>query len=377
MSENGTEQGGAPAAGSFFRTATNWAGAIAIGILIGMWMRGGIQVPPPPAEIPAPTERLGGGIELPALLGGSAKDRGDGPFTYRFRPNDVQYYGLDAHIRGTGQELRDSPLGITLDIRFINTVETKSVDTRGNGTLEMRFHELRILGEFMGSPIDMRKTADGAYIGAESFANMPGLHFFDAPISIQVSPAGEVLEVSGPEGFDKLLLPATSAAMPGFPVSEINPGKQWESNFALPLPGVSRVIPTKTLNTLQHYADVNGRKCGVIAQQIATQPLGGGSLGLSAFLGDMAALMPEFKVTGNNTLYFDVDNGCLVHADIGLLFNLKLAKEMGGMMNLVSVFGSLLREVEGGAAAPPGLTPESPEQLLDMGVTITAQYRLL
>ena len=82
--------------------------------------------------------------------------------------------------------------------------------------------------------------------------------------------------------------------------------------------------------------------------------------------------LPEFKLSGENVVYFDVDNGQLIQADMNLNFTMRIGGQLKPVADLLNVYGKLLKELEGNKP------DDSPDQdSLDLGVNIQATLALL
>jgi hypothetical protein len=309
-----------------------------------------------------------------------------GPFSYRFTPGERLHYVLDADIKGSGFELGESS-GIDLFMGADLSLETQSVDSWGTGELQLKFDDVDMDGVFMGSPVDFRQAGENARMrmdgqtqvdtsAGQSIAGIPQMEFFRDPIHMTVARDGQVKRVTGAGNIGKLLSPAPMMAPVSFPDTEIPVNTQWESDFNLPVPGLGMPAKARMLNTLKGYMTVNGRKCGVIHQEFLSAQKDGTMLSPESILGEgMQFTMPEFKVAGENMVYFDIESGHLVQADLDLEFLLELGQEFQGAMDLLGSVYEMLDELEGGK--PAGKKPEEEESsLLKFGVSIDGSLSL-
>ncbi|MBZ0127423.1 MAG: hypothetical protein K8F32_13720, partial [Rhodocyclaceae bacterium] len=313
------------------------------GIAIGVWFSQNYRIVPvaPPAAAPqtasAPSN---GGTQSPALnlQPSNAVEQqtlllGDdpppapptvdyGPFAYRFNTGDTLRYRLDAEVQGTGAESIGSSL-IDMELRSEMTLATQSVDTSGNGALQMTFGSVDMGGNFMGGPIELHKTPERTVMRmanvsldtdrGDSTAGIPQLEFFDTPIDMIVSPTGQVLKLSGSPGMDQMLV--TSAVVQSFewPSQEMPVGYQWQSRINLPVPGLNSAAPAVVTNTIVGYENLNGHQCAVVDQIFEAIQDDGGITSPDSIMGEgMSFSMPRFQVDGDNRIYFDTQTGTLV-----------------------------------------------------------------
>jgi hypothetical protein len=357
------------------------------GIAIGIWFSQNYRIVPADqagrtASVPPPPDLT----TAPGRQAVNSCPPG-GPFSYRFREGETLRYALRSHAGGTGAQKRTGPLGVDVDIQGLLALETKSVDSAGNGTLELGFREVDMTGEFMGGPVEMRKDASGISFGmdgrsqvdtaaGQSIAGIPQLEFFQQAIRMVVAPNGEVISVSG-AGLDQMISPTPLIGALSFPAPELDTGTQWESQFSLPVPGMGTAPVATAINTLDGYDTVNGRHCAVIRQELRSTQENGSLFSPESALGkSMGFAMPEFSLQGNNTLFFDVENGCLVHSDINLEFHMKLAPELKGFVDLLGMYGELLRELEDGSRQPRGQRQQKADET-DLGLRINATLSLV
>lgn len=114
------------------------------------------------------------------------------------------------------------------------------------------------------------------------------------------------------------------------------------------------------------YEHFRGHNCGVIEQTIAAREGGGALSGAANALGDaLDVSMPSLEVDGKNLMYFDIDNGKLVHTDIHLQFEIEIGEAFGPLADLIGIYSDLLDQAEGTA---PRSQTESPSSLR-IGIT--------
>ncbi len=264
-----------------------------------------------------------------------------GPFTFRFTPGETLKYTFQADIQGEGMELL-SPEPIKMDFDSGFTLATKSVDAQGNGNLVLNFDDTALTGDFMGSRFVMRKGASGTEMtmdgrpvaDAVGLMAFPQLNYFDEPIEMQIAPNGAVKDVQG-AAVEGLMAQLPLLTELEFPEGDLEPGYQWESRVDMPVPGFGVPVRANIVNTFTGYKKVGNRLCAVIDQQIKTEEGGGNVLEApKGFFGGLSGFsMPEFGLEGDNTVYFDVDNGQMIHSEMDMDMNMDLGKALGPQLS--------------------------------------------
>jgi hypothetical protein len=303
---------------------------------------------------------------------------------YQFTPGERLMYGLSADISGSGIESLAGAGGVAMAFQSVMQVLTERVDGSGNGYLDIRFTDVQMQGSFMDAPVSLSHSLTGteyqhgsehiSTAAGDSIAGIPQLEFFNTPTKATVTPAGVVLEVSGAPGMDQMIAPEQLVASVQFPAGELDAGAQWESEFGMPVPGVGTVVPSRTLNELVGFDLYRGRYCAKIRQTIIANQEGGTLNSPQSALGDeMNFSMPLFNLSGENTLYFDVDAGQLVDAYLDLTFSMRIGEELKAVAGVLDIYGKLLNELEGSQTQDA----QPKEDLLNLGVNIRGQLSLL
>lgn len=327
-----------------------------------------------------------------------------GAFRFKFTPGETLKYRLSASIAGRGMEaIGTSPIDMNLDSAFALT--TQSVDNQGYGKLRMEFGDTQARGDFMGSPFLMTRGSQGTklemngmtYIDSAankgSSAGIPQLEFFDKPIDMEVAPNGVVTAISGESGMGAIMGAAPMFTDIEFPEGELTAGTTWISQVTMPVPGFGTPIPTTIKNTFTGYKTIGNRLCAIIDQEISGKQTQGKINAPASVLG--AALgfsMPEFSLDGNNKVYFDVENGQMVHSDLDLDLGIDIGKTLGGsgdqLGGLLENLGDILGDVPEFEAygdllpksdrrqGPANRDMKNTENLLEMNVDIKAQMSL-
>jgi len=320
-----------------------------------------------------------------------------GPFSYKFTPGERLDYRLETQITGQGIDI-DAPSDILLDFWSDMSVVTESVDSEGNGDLRIAFDTAAMEGSFMEVPFALNLTGGNAYVANNdqtlvdasqdigSVAGLPQVAFLQHPISSKVSPTGQVLSVSGVEGFSAMLTAAQPATNIEFPHENVQVGEQWVSDINLPIPGFGTAARARIVNTLDGFTYLGNRYCGVIVQEFVSDQYDGTlDSPESAFGEAMQFKMPLFELYGMNVLYFDVNNGCLVFAELGLQLVMRISQleeQASGILG--GDVASLLSNALGGALGDANSMldelvgpSEGQDSLLDFTVGINGTMALV
>lgn len=356
------------------------AGVAAAGLSTGNWARETVHSSPmrvqqasfvPQASTPGVADAM-----IPATQ--------DSLLHYKFVSGERTYYRLQADISGAGIESLAGSSGVAMGLGGDMQVLTESVDTSGNGHLDIRFDNVVMQGSFMDQPVNLSHSMAGteyqygnehvSTAAGDSIKGIPQLEFFNTPTKAVVSPAGEVLEVSGPAGMDQMISPETILASVQFPYGDLNSGDQWTSNFGMPVPGVDGLVSSQAVNTLEGFDLYRGRYCARVRQTLKSQQKDGQITSPESALGaGMNFSMPSFDLTGENVIYFDVENGKLVQADLNLNFSMAIGEELKAVAQTLDIYGKLLNEIEGGKTAD-----EQPqEDLLNLGLKIAGSLSIV
>lgn len=272
----------------------------------------------------------------------------NGAFTFKFTPGETLKYRLSASMAGQGMEdIGGSPIAMNLDSAI--ELNTTSVDEKGYGKLRMRFGDTVAQGDFMGSPFLMSRGAQGTrlemngatYIDSAanvgSAAGIPQLEFFDKPVDLEVAPNGVVTAISGESGMGAILGAAPMFTDIEFPEGELTEGATWTSHVTMPVPGVGTAIPTTIVNTFTGYKHIGNRLCAIIDQRITSEQVQGTLSAPASVLGAAIGFsMPKFTLGGANKVYFDVENGQMVHSDIDLDLGINIGQTVSPRGNQVA-----------------------------------------
>ena len=304
-----------------------------------------------------------------------------GPFTFRFKPGERLGYTFTASMTGQGNEGKTtSPVTFDLGSKF--DLVTESVDGAGNGVVRMAFNGTTLQGNMMGSPFTLTQSPGaGASSGqVDDKLAMPLLGFLNTPVRMSVAPNGATRELPDPARPNPLVeeLPMLTAIE--FPSSDMQPGTQWESYVKMSVPGASTPMRVRLLNTFTGYKTIGPRLCAVIDQKVSSEqtPSAPASAGeaIGMFLG---VKPPQIDLSGGNTVYFDTDNGQLVHSEMNLGMHVDIASSLGAAEQVLKGLGANLENLLGDASAPQQRAPsaEEPPNPLDLNMNITGAVSLV
>ncbi len=362
---------------AFLGKGTLATATVAAGLGAGSWVNERVQPQPTRLTTAYSTQGIAAAPAAPTVPVTT-----DSLFHYQFVAGERLDYALDASIGGTGVESLVGPGNVAMRFSSDMNVTTESVDLLGNGDLSIGFDRVEMTGSFMDAPVNLVHSMTGTEFShgkdrvstakGDSIAGIPQLAFFNTPTKARVSPAGEVLSVSGAPGMEQMLSPEQLMTSVQFPSGDLDTGAQWESDFNMPIPGIGTPVGARTLNVLEGFQLFRGRYCGVIRQTILADQKNGSLVSPESVFGDeMNFAMPEFKLSGENVIYFDVDNGQLVQADMNLQFTMRIGQQLKPIADALNLYGKLLNEIEG---TTPG--EAQGEDLLDLGLEIQATLAL-
>jgi hypothetical protein len=296
----------------------------------------------------------------------------------RFVPGEISAYRVDATVRGKGFEAG----GFSgIESRFVSdfSLFTKEILPDKSAEMRVSFDNAQLAGSFMDVPFEMGYSPERAYFfyGNTSMDTANGtlpsgnqqFAFFSTPISVQVAPNGTVQKIDGPEGMASLLSAVPRLSFVEYPGETMQPGKQWESNFALPVPGFGAPVQARIVNTFYGYQVMSGRQCGVVQQTYTTEGKMPGADATNTE-GGITLALPSFDLNGQGLVYFDITDGRLVHTALNLQLTMGLSQSLGGLSNLLSTLTQDINELSGDGA-------ESQQNLLDLMLTIEGAITLV
>jgi len=134
------------------------------------------------------------------------------------------------------------------------------------------------------------------------------------------------------------------------------------------------------LNTFTGYKTIGPRLCAVIDQKVSSErtPAAPASAGeaLGAFLG---VKPPQIDLSGGNTIYFDTDNGQLVHSEMDLGIHVDIGSSLGAAGQVLKGLGANLGSLLGDQTAPQQHAPNEEESSnpLDLNMNVNASVSLV
>ncbi len=305
-----------------------------------------------------------------------SQNSGNGPFAYKFKEGEVLTYRMDAEANGLGlaqADDRNSDIGLT--IGFDMNLLAEKVDSDGNAELRLDFANMTTQGGFMDMPANYSHPGAGA-VDPLGQGGGPQSRFFGEPTRIRVSPDGQVRDVSGAKGMDQLLTPEAALAPVQFPSAQFEVGDRWESKFNLPVPGMGVPASADASNEIVRFENIGARRCAVILQRLSSAQANGTMDSIGGNPGDPAGFsMPRFNLTGENYIWFDVNEGKLVQSDLDMQFELALGQQLAPMSGLMKTYDTLLNDVEG--RNPSAQDQQAQQNLLEMKTAITGRVRLV
>jgi len=313
-----------------------------------------------------------------------------GPFAFKFTPGENLRYTMQANVSGQGMEML-LPGPIAMDMQSAFDLSTQSVAPDGTGSLRLSFGDTQFRGDFMGSDFAMLQGRDGARIemdgqallntaAGQGIAGIPQLAYFQDAIEMEIGPNGLVHRVTGGPGMENFLeqLPVFSSVE--FPETVLAEGDQWESALNMRVPGVGAPIEATMLNTFRGYVQMKNRRVAVIDQEfVSVDKANILQMPQSALGAAFGFTMPQFDLRGNNTVYFDADNGQLVHTDMNLDLKLDIGKSLGAAGDLIGELGRGLGDLLGGLPEFEDAFPRGQQQenLLDLDLKIRSSISLV
>lgn len=320
---------------------------------------------------------------------GAAEKPAEGPFTFKFTPGERLHYTLTADVQGHGLELlAPEPVALKMDSAF--NLVTESVDTAGNGVLELAFEHTEMKGDFMGAPFEMMQGPAGERVDTggpdtglqrDMLWRIPQLQFFKTPMRMKVAPNGMVTDLAGRQGAEAAVSPLPMLTDIEFPSAQLDPGAQWDSHIDMSVPGFGAPVRVRIVNTFTGYKTIGRRVCAVIEQDLTSEETNGTLTTPAGPLGGLIGFtMPEFKLGGKNMVYFDTENGQLVHSEMDLDLGLDIGQALGEttrnqLEQLGTNLGDLLSDLPEFEHLGSGAGGK-PKNLLELNVDINAAVSL-
>ncbi|MBX7256760.1 MAG: hypothetical protein K1Y02_10390 [Candidatus Hydrogenedentes bacterium] len=331
-----------------------------------------------PPGLPSPSVAANPPAGLPTAQSSSGNSAPSTGFQMRFVQGDISNYRVDAAIRGKGFDAGEFS---GVETQFVSdfSVLTKEVAADKSADMRISFDSAQLTGSFMDVPFEMGYTPERSYMfyGNTSYDTaktpaQPGnsqFAYFSTPIAVRVASNGSVQKIEGPEGMASMLSAVPSLSFVEYPADTIEQGKAWESRFALPIPGFGGAVQARVTNTFLGYQELEGHTCGVIQQTYATDDTVGDAPLVNTEEG-VSIGMPTFDLNGQGLVYFDVNNGKLVHSTLNLQLTMGLSKMLGGLADVLS---TITQDYANQGEAES----EQPANLLDLMLTIEGAITLI
>lgn len=314
-----------------------------------------------------------------------------GPFTFKFRPGERLEYTLSASMKGQGKEAANTaPVTFNLGGKF--DLVTESVDESGNGVLRMAFKDTALEGDMMGTPFTLTQNVQApAQPGnaqekqpqlKDDKLALPLLNFLNAPVRMSVAPNGTARELTGGSRPNPMIQEIPLLTSIEFPRPDMEPGTQWESYFNMSVPGSANPMRMRLVNTFTGYKTIGGRLCAVIDQKVTSEQTPSQPASAGEALGMVMGIKPpRIDLSGDNKIYFDTDNGQLVHSEMDLGMHLDMSESLGSAGQVLKGLGMNMKDLLGDvpeakkkSPPPAGQEPSSP---LDLNMKINASVSLV
>ena len=325
------------------------AAALGGGVAAGYWLAGGnaddAPIAKPEQTAVAPVTAPTAFAEQPVLAALPNK-----PFTESFDEGQLLSYRLDTEIQGGGADSGDFS-EVYMNFGSDVALFTRKVSEDGTADLRFVFENASLVGTFFDSPIEMtfeQPTAAGDPQSSGTPAPAtPQSAFLTTPIEMRVAPDGTVLDISSPGSLKDMLGSIATIPHLKFPNAELVDGMEWETELKLPVPGIGDAIDTTVHNKLVGRQRMGNYDCGVVVQQIGAKAKDTQASATGA-PNEKPALfsVPLFDLQGENTIYFDLKTGRLVHAALNLDFALRIKEQLGDA-------GTFLQQIIPGMSGRP------------------------
>ena len=212
--------------------------------------------------------------------------------------------------------------------------------------------------------------------------SMPLLSFLNTPVRMSVSPNGVVHEIPDAARPNPLVEELPMLTSIEFPSPDMQPGTQWESHFNMSVPGSGAPMKVRLLNTFTGYKTIGKRLCAVIDQQVSSEPTPSQPGSPGEALGMMIGIQPpRIDLSGDNTIYFDTDNGQLVHSEMDLGMHVDMSESLGAAGKALGSAGlglkDMLGDLSGDEAKPAPGQEQKPQDALSLNMKINAGVSLV
>ncbi|MCC6793750.1 MAG: hypothetical protein IT366_01425 [Candidatus Hydrogenedentes bacterium] len=362
---------------SSYHLAMVASGCIIGGIVIGNWLGREEDAPASEIEQVPPTAI--------AVETGSTPKQGviaplpEKPFTSQFEDGQLLAYRLDTEIEGGGAEMGEFS-DVYMKFGSDVTLYTQKVADDGTADLKFTFDNASVAGTFFDSPFEIALSQPTP--GSEPNANVPEnaqTKFLTTPIEMRVAADGTVLDISSPNSMKDMLGSIATIPHLKFPREELVEGMEWETELKLPVPGIGDAINTTVRNKLVGRERMGNYECGVVVQTIGAKATDTKATADPDRPNEKPMLfsVPLFDLQGENTIYFDLKTGRLIHAALDLDFALRIKEQLGDAGKLLQ---QLIPNMAGENSVPDldkMLNPEGKPDLMDLSLKIKGGMSLV
>lgn len=292
---------------------------------------------------------------------------------------EVLAYRLDVELEGGGTELGD-PAAVYMNFGSDVTLYTETVFPDGSADLKFVFDNTIFSGTFLDSPFEMtfQESQPSNNANPTGPPPSPQAEFLTTPIEMRVAANGEVISVSKPDSLKEMLGTVVAVPHVSFPEGELTEGRQWESLLKLPVPGLGDAIDTTITNTLIGVERVGRYECGVVRQQIGAARQNTRAEAPPDASGETMTLsVPLFDLSGENTVYFDLETRRLVHAVLDMQFALRIKEQLGEAGRLIEELLPTLSGEAGTSDLDSLLGEDGAPDLMDLSLTIDGAFSLV
>lgn len=304
----------------------------------------------------------------------------DKPFTSQFEDGQLLAYRLDTEIEGGGAEMGEFS-EVYMKFGSDVTLYTQKVADDGTADLTFTFENASVAGTFFESPfeISLSQPTQGSEPNGNAMPQNAQTKFLTTPIEMRVAPDGTVIDISSPNSMKDMLGSIATIPHLKFPREELVEGMEWETELKLPVPGIGDAIDTTVHNKLVGRERMGNYDCGVVVQTIGAKAMDTKATADPDRPNEKPLLfsVPLFDLQGENTIYFDLKTGRLIHAALDLDFALRIKEQLGDAGKLLQ---QLIPNMSGENSVPDLdklLNPEGKPDLMDLSLKIKGGMSLV
>jgi hypothetical protein len=317
------------------------------------------------------------GVELTSRPAVSSESF-EGAYQLRWAEGEQQLFGLSATVEGKGSPALTGTTGMKMGFDADLAVGVDYVDEQRTMSVAVAYADAIMYGNFFGYPVDLRRfngvTQSYARTdiappptAANKKFDPPGPEVFEEPIYGEVGPDGVPAQPADTRTrFNQFVATIIRVSGPQFPQSDLRVGDTWEEETEFALVGLGRPVPVRIKTELVEEGVYGGRTCGHLVRTI---------IPLEKRRGPLAKLA-HFAVTGDVSIYFDINAGKTAYSEASLEFDLVLGDSLQEAADLLGVYSGLLDELEGGPSFDlAGSIEEGPSEPIGLRVRTVAALK--